>query len=317
MRRLLQASSVLLLAVSPAVRAQRGAGDERASLVQSIDAKRDSYADDRQTDLGLRRGRLSGSRRAARCCSSSCEPPASGEAGVADIPTAFVATFGSGKPIIGILGEFDALPGLSQEAPTPTRHADRRERARARLRPQPVRHWRARSGDRGQGWLRRTGTEGHASLLRHAGRRGRLGQGVHGARGTFNDVDAAVSGTRAIATRRVRRARPGQHHRRSSAFTASRRTPRRRPTSGRSALDGVEAMDHMVNMMREHVPQETRIHYVITRRRRGAERRARLRRGLLLRAPAEHARSSTASGSASSTPPRARRSAPARRWTSR
>ena len=36
------------------------------------------------------------------------------------------------------------------------------------------------------------------------------------------------------------------------------------PDKGRSALDGVESMDYMVNMMREHVPQETRIHYVIT-----------------------------------------------------
>ncbi len=36
------------------------------------------------------------------------------------------------------------------------------------------------------------------------------------------------------------------------------------PDQGRSALDAVEAMDHMVNMMREHIPQETRIHYVIT-----------------------------------------------------
>ena len=38
------------------------------------------------------------------------------QAGVAEIPTAFVATYGSGKPVIGILAEFDALPGLSQEA---------------------------------------------------------------------------------------------------------------------------------------------------------------------------------------------------------
>ncbi|MGB5273833.1 MAG: amidohydrolase, partial [Flavobacteriaceae bacterium] len=38
------------------------------------------------------------------------------ERGVADIPTAFIATYGSGSPIIGILGEFDALPGLSQKA---------------------------------------------------------------------------------------------------------------------------------------------------------------------------------------------------------
>ena len=37
------------------------------------------------------------------------------------------------------------------------------------------------------------------------------------------------------------------------------------PEKGRSALDAVEAMDYMVNMMREHVPQETRIHYIITR----------------------------------------------------
>src|SRR5712672_2223152 len=37
------------------------------------------------------------------------------KAGVAEIPTAFTATFGEGKPVIAILGEFDALPGLSQD----------------------------------------------------------------------------------------------------------------------------------------------------------------------------------------------------------
>src|SRR3989304_7800160 len=36
--------------------------------------------------------------------------------GIADMPTAFVASFGSGKPVIGILAEYDALPGLSQDA---------------------------------------------------------------------------------------------------------------------------------------------------------------------------------------------------------
>ncbi len=38
------------------------------------------------------------------------------ERGVADIPTSFIATIGSGKPVIAILGEYDALPGLSQQA---------------------------------------------------------------------------------------------------------------------------------------------------------------------------------------------------------
>ena len=36
--------------------------------------------------------------------------------GVAGIPTAFTATYGSGSPVIGVLGEFDALPGMSQDA---------------------------------------------------------------------------------------------------------------------------------------------------------------------------------------------------------
>ncbi|MCZ6673576.1 MAG: amidohydrolase, partial [Verrucomicrobia bacterium] len=40
------------------------------------------------------------------------------ESGVADIPTAFVASYGKGKPVIGIMAEFDALPGLSQKATT-------------------------------------------------------------------------------------------------------------------------------------------------------------------------------------------------------
>ena len=38
------------------------------------------------------------------------------EEGVAGMPTAFVATWGSGKPVIGVMGEFDALPGLSQDS---------------------------------------------------------------------------------------------------------------------------------------------------------------------------------------------------------
>ena len=45
------------------------------------------------------------------------------ERGVADMPTAFVATFGSGKPVIGILAEYDALPGLSQKVNTAVKEA--------------------------------------------------------------------------------------------------------------------------------------------------------------------------------------------------
>jgi aminobenzoyl-glutamate utilization protein B len=54
------------------------------------------------------------------------------------------------------------------------------------------------------------------------------------------------------------------------------------PHKGRSALDGVEAMNMMVNMMREHIPQESRIHYVITKGRISAKCNSRCCRGLLL-----------------------------------
>jgi aminobenzoyl-glutamate utilization protein B len=82
--------------------------------------------------------------------------------------------------------------------------------------------------------------------------------------GLFKDVDAIVSW------------HPGDRNEASEAGTLANISAKVRfrgiashaaaaPEKGRSALDGVEAMDYMVNMMREHVPQETRIHYIITR----------------------------------------------------
>ena len=86
-------------------------------------------------------------------------------AGVADIPTAFVATFGSGKPIIGIVGEFDALPGLSQEAET-TQRPDQRQHSWTRLWSQPARHRRTSGGSRGEGM---DGGDGPKGTLRYYG----------------------------------------------------------------------------------------------------------------------------------------------------
>src|SRR5437867_10248279 len=81
--------------------------------------------------------------------------------------------------------------------------------------------------------------------------------------GLFNDVDVAVSW------------HPGDRNEASPTSSTANITGKFRfhgvaahaaaaPERGRSALDAVEAMDNMVNMMREHVPQETRIHYIIT-----------------------------------------------------
>jgi aminobenzoyl-glutamate utilization protein B len=81
--------------------------------------------------------------------------------------------------------------------------------------------------------------------------------------GLFNNVDAIIhwhpaDENRVTMTSALANISAKFRFRGTSAHAASA------PQQGRSALDGVESMDYMVNMMREHVPQETRIHYVIT-----------------------------------------------------
>ncbi len=185
------------------------------------------------------------------------------ESGVAEIPTAFVATWGSGRPVLGIIGEFDALPGLSQDA-VPVRkplveggpghgcghHLFGTASAAAAI---AVKEWLIASG--------RAGTVKYFGTPAEEGGGGK----VYMIRaGLFRDVDAVVSW------------HPGDGNQISKATTLANFSAKFRfrglsahaaaaPEQGRSALDGVEAMNDMVNLLREHVPQETRIHYIISR----------------------------------------------------
>jgi aminobenzoyl-glutamate utilization protein B len=181
---------------------------------------------------------------------------------VADEPTGFIASYGSGKPIIAIVGEFDALPGLSQAA-IPTRqpltaggaghacghHLFGTASVAAAI---AVKDWLV--ANKKQGTIRFYGTpaeEGGAGKVYM----------VRG--GLFKDVDAVVTwhpGDRNDASPVSNLANISAKFRFHgiSAHAAAA------PDKGRSAVDAVEAMNNMVNMMREHVPQETRIHYVIT-----------------------------------------------------
>src|SRR5438309_824388 len=123
MRSLLLAFSLVYLIARPAPIGQRAAGDDRAALIQSIEAKRDAYATVAKQIWGFAEVGYQEQKSSALLQQQLRAAGFEVKAGVADIPTAFVATFGSGKPVIGIVGEFDALPGLSQEAQTGTRHA--------------------------------------------------------------------------------------------------------------------------------------------------------------------------------------------------
>jgi len=238
--------------------------DERAAALQRIDSRRDAYANVAKQIWGFAEVGFQEAKSSALLQQQLKDAGFQVKAGVADIPTAFVATYGSGKPVIGIIGEFDALPGLSQEAQTAARHAIEENApghgcghnllgTGALAAAIAVKEWLASSG--------------HPGTLRYYGtpaEEGGSGKVYMVRAGLFNDVDVAVSwhpGDRNDASPTSSTATvTGKFRFRGIAAHAAAA-----PERGRSALDAVEAMDYMVNMMREHVPQETRIHYIITR----------------------------------------------------
>jgi aminobenzoyl-glutamate utilization protein B len=182
--------------------------------------------------------------------------------GVAGIPTAFVASWGQGRPVVALIAEYDALPGLSQDA-VPERkplvegapghgcghHLLGTASVAAAI---AAKEWLA--AQRRPGTLRVYGTPAEE---------GGSGKVYMVRDGLFADVDAALAW------------HPADHNGASTGSTLANISAKFRfhgvsahasasPEQGRSALDGVEAMNAMVNLMREHLPEPARIHYVIT-----------------------------------------------------
>jgi len=184
------------------------------------------------------------------------------EKGVAEIPTAFVATYGSGSPVIGILAEFDALSGLSQDT-VPFE--------------KPLV---AKGNGHGCGhnllgtasvagavaikkWIETTGAKGTIIVYGTPAEEGGGGKVFFAQGGLFKGVDAVLNWHPAsenavnTSTSLARLSTVYKFHGKAAHAAAN-------PEKGRSALDGVEAFDNMVNLLREHIPSDARIHYVIT-----------------------------------------------------
>ncbi len=183
------------------------------------------------------------------------------ENGIAGIPTAFVAEYGTKGPIIAILGEYDALPGLSQEAVT---------------------HQSSAGGAAGHAcghhlfgtastaaaiavkeWLETNGVDGRVRFYGCPAEEGGSGKVYMVREGVFNDVDAVLHwhpSSQNVANAGAALANKSAKFRfyGVSAHAAAA------PDQGKSALDAVEGMNMMVNMLREHIPDGSRIHYVIT-----------------------------------------------------
>lgn len=184
------------------------------------------------------------------------------KAGVAEMPTAFVATYGSGSPVIGILAEFDALPGLSQEA-TPEKKSIEGKDAGHGCGHHLFGTASIAAGIELKKLLESKKINGTIKVYGCPAEEGGSGKVYMVRAGLFDGVDVVihwhpgaengVTMTSSLANKSAKFRFYG-----ISAHAAAS------PEKGRSSLDGVEAMDNMVNMMREHIPQETRIHYVIT-----------------------------------------------------
>lgn len=181
--------------------------------------------------------------------------------GVADIPTAFVAEAGSGGPVIGILAEFDALPGVSQAA-VPVKQTDAKPAAHA------CGHNLFGSGSVTAAialaqWLKASGAPGTVRLYGTPAEEGGSGKVYMVRAGLFRDVDFALhwhpSSQNSAAAQTSLANRSAKFRFKGKAAHAAGA-----PAQGRSALDGVEAMNMMVNLMREHTTMDSRIHYVIT-----------------------------------------------------
>ena len=184
------------------------------------------------------------------------------DSGVAGEPTAFIATYGSGKPVIAIVGEFDALPGLSQDA-TPDKKPLIDGGAGHGCGHHLFGTASVASAIAVKDWMIANKVAGTLRFYGTPAEEGGSGKVYMVRDGLFDDVDAVVTwhpGDRNAASSGSTLANIGAKFRFHgiSAHAAAA------PDKGRSALDAVEAMDNMVNMMREHVPSDTRIHYVIT-----------------------------------------------------
>lgn len=239
-----------------------GAARAEEPVLEFVAAQREAASDLAQDIWGLAELGYMENRSSQRLQGYLSERGFSVQSGVAEIPTAFVATAGSGSPVIAILAEFDALPGMSQAA-VPRRQPLEDNGAGHACGHHLFGAASAAAGVAVARWLEATGTQGTVRVYGTPAEEGGSGKVYMTRAGLFEDVDVVLHW------------HPSDRNDASPSSSTSNKSGRftfhgiaahaaAAPERGRSALDGVEAMNFMVNLMREHVPQETRIHYVIT-----------------------------------------------------
>jgi len=185
------------------------------------------------------------------------------EAGVAGMPTAFVASFKTGPgPVIAILAEFDALPGMAQTA-DPTRSPIAGQEAGHACGHHIFGAASVAAAQALKEWMVANKVSGEVRVYGSPAEEGGSGKVYLVRAGLFKDVTATLHwhpSSENSAAQSVSLANVSGKFR----FTGAAAHASAAPSRGRSALDGVEIMNVSVNYMREHVPDGTRIHYVVT-----------------------------------------------------
>jgi aminobenzoyl-glutamate utilization protein B len=256
-----RAMTVVALCATAAA-AETAEKDSRNRVLEVLEQRRDAFAQVARQIWGFAEVGYQEEKSSALLQSQLATAGFDVRSGVAGIPTAFVASWGQGRPVVALLAEFDALPGLSQDAVPERRpladggpghgcghHLLGTASVAAAI---AAKEWLA--AEKRPGTLRVYGTpaeeggSGKVYMLRE---------------GLFDGVEAALAwhpADRTSASNASTLANVSAKFRFHGVASHASAAPER----GRSALDGVEAMDAMVNLMREHLPESARIHYVIT-----------------------------------------------------
>ena len=262
MKHTLQKLIIVILVMLPLV-AIAGSTKKKEQAIASIDKRKSEFTNLSDQVWTFAETALRETRSAKLLADYAEKQGFTVERGVSGMPTAFIATYGKGRPTIGILGEFDALPGISQK-PIPIKEA-------------------YESGAAGHGCghnLFGVASLGAALAVKDLIAEGKLhgtvrfygtpaeeavGGKIYMVRdGLFNDLDvclawhpadeivADMTSSQAMVDFIVEFKGKAAH----AAFD---------PWNGRSAVDALELFTHGINMMREHVKPTARMHYTIVK----------------------------------------------------
>jgi len=179
---------------------------------------------------------------------------------VAGIPTAVTGEAGEGGPVIAILGEYDALPGLSQEAgiaePRPIPGTGHGHGCGHNLLGSAA----ILAATAVKDWLEKTGKKGRVRYYGCPAEEGGAAKSFMARAGAFDDVDIAICWHPASFTQ-VDDAQSLANTRMDFEFTGRASHAAAAPHLGRSALDAAELMSVGCNYLREHIPSDCRLHY--------------------------------------------------------